>query len=278
MVRFLAWLDREAPSGNVDEIGAAEALERFRADTAEADGMPLADLSFDTISGAGPNGAIVHYRVNRDTNRKLEPDSLYLVDSGAQYPDGTTDVTRTVAVGTPAPEARRAFTLVLKGNIALSEARFPKGTNGAQLDTLARQFLWKAGLDYDHGTGHGVGAYLSVHEGPARIAKTGNVALEPGMVLSNEPGFYKTGAFGIRIENLIVVTGPTPVEGGERPMLGFEILTLAPIDLRLVEPELLAPSERNWLNAYHARVRALLSPHLSPEDAAWLAAATAALT
>ena len=273
MVRFLAWLDREAPSGALDEIFCAEALEHFRAETASADGMALKDLSFDTISGAGANGAIIHYRVSRASNRKLERGSLYLVDSGGQYVDGTTDITRTVAIGEPSIEARQRFSLVLKGMIALSTARFPKGTNGAQLDTLARQFLWRAGLDYDHGTGHGVGSFLSVHEGPARIAKTGSVPLEPGMVLSNEPGFYKPGAYGIRIENLIAVTPSEAIEGGERPMLGFETLTLCPIDRRLIVPPLLGPVHSAWLDRYHQRVLATVGPRLDKADHAWLEAA-----
>jgi Xaa-Pro aminopeptidase len=274
MVRFLAWLDRTAPSGTIDEISAAEKLAGFRAAAAAEDGSELADLSFDTISGAGPNGAIIHYRVTRASNRKLDQDSLFLIDSGAQYRDGTTDITRTVAIGTPSDEMRDRFTRVLKGHIGIATVRFPAGTTGAQLDTLARLALWQAGLDYDHGTGHGVGSFLSVHEGPARIAKTGTVPLEPGMILSNEPGFYRTGAYGIRIENLIVVTPPEPIEGGERPMLGFETITLAPIDLRLVEPALLTPGETGWLDAYHARVRETLSPRLDEADRAWLAEAT----
>ena len=235
MVRFLAWLDRAAPSGEIDEIAAAAKLAEFRADTARRDGSELVDLSFATISGAGPNGAIVHYRVTPETNRRLEPGSLYLVDSGGQYRDGTTDITRTVAVGTPSDEMRDRFTRVLKGHIAIATARFPVGTSGAQLDTLARAALWQAGLDYDHGTGHGVGSFLAVHEGPARISKLGTVPLEPGMILSNEPGYYKTGAYGIRIENLVVVTPAETIPGGDRPMLGFETLTLAPIDRRLVD-------------------------------------------
>ncbi|MGD9740865.1 MAG: aminopeptidase P family protein [Bauldia sp.] len=274
MARFLAWLDRTAPGGTVDEISATEALERFRAEAAIEDGEELADISFDTIAGSGPNGAIVHYRVNRETNRTLDQDSLFLIDSGGQYRDGTTDITRTVAIGTPTDEMRRRFTLVLRGHIAIATARFPVGATGAQLDPFARRPQWDAGLDYDHGTGHGVGSFLSVHEGPARISKTGHVALEPGMILSNEPGNYKAGAYGIRIENLVVVTPPEPIDGGERPMMGFETLTLAPIDLRLVDRALLTDGERDWLNAYHARVRTILGPRLSGEDRTWLEAAT----
>lgn len=270
LARYLCWLDANAPRG-LTEIDAAQALERFRADTGA-----LKDLSFDTISGAGPNGAIVHYRVTTATNRPLEPGTLFLVDSGAQYTDGTTDVTRTIAIGAPSAEMRDRFTRVLKGHIALSRVRFPRGTAGVHLDALARLSLWEAGLDYDHGTGHGVGVYLGVHEGPQRIAKS-LVAqpLEPGMIVSNEPGYYRTGAYGIRIENLQVVTDAADIAGGERPMLGFETLTLAPIDRRLVEPALLTTAERDWLNTYHARVRAEISPRLDdPAERAWLAAAT----
>jgi Xaa-Pro aminopeptidase len=273
LTRFLAWLAREGPRGTVDEIAAARKLESFRAETSA-----LEDLSFDTISGAGPNGAIVHYRVTARTNRFLKPGELYLVDSGAQYADGTTDVTRTVAIGTPPAEARRHFTLVLQGHIALARARFPEGTTGAQLDTLARLPLWQAGLDFDHGTGHGVGSFLCVHEGPQRISKGGHeVALKPGMIVSNEPGYYRAGAYGIRIENLMAVTRPEPIAEGERDMMGFETLTLAPIDLNLVELALLAGEERDWLNAYHARVRETLSPLVDDATRAWLAAATRAI-
>ncbi len=266
LTRFLHWLAEHAPSGEVDELGAAEQLRRFREETGE-----LRDLSFDTISGAGPNGAIVHYRVTPETNRRLRPGELYLVDSGGQYRDGTTDVTRTVAIGEPDAEQRERFTLVLKGHIALARARFPKGTNGAQLDVLARHALWQAGLDFDHGTGHGVGSYLSVHEGPQRISKfSHDVALQPGMIVSNEPGYYKTGGYGIRIENLVMVAGATDITGGERSMLGFETLTLAPIDLNLVEPALLSREELDWLNAYHARVREVIGPRLDQATRAWL--------
>ncbi len=277
MARFLAWLDREAPKGGLDEIGAVERLERFRAEAAAEDGVELADVSFDTIAGAGPNGAIVHYRVTRASNRKLDRNSLFLVDSGAQYRDGTTDITRTIAIGMPSGEMRRRFTLVLKGHTAVAAARFPAGTTGAQLDGFARRALWQAGLDYDHGTGHGVGSFLSVHEGPARISKTGGVALEAGMILSNEPGYYKAGGYGIRIENLVVVTGPTPITDGERPMHGFETLTLAPIDRRLIDASLLTDTEREWIDAYHARVSHTLAPKLSGDDRDWLEAATRAL-
>ncbi|HEY0834132.1 MAG TPA: aminopeptidase P family protein [Azospirillum sp.] len=280
MVRFLKWLSESAASGvteagvteaGVTEIGAAERLYGFR-----ADGEHFRGLSFETISGAGPNGAVVHYRVAPETDRRLEPGSLYLIDSGAQYLDGTTDVTRTVAIGESTPEMRERFTLVLKGHIAVATARFPRGTSGSQLDTLARAPLWKAGLDYDHGTGHGVGSFLSVHEGPQRISKMPNaVALLPGMILSNEPGYYKAGAYGIRIENLIAVRACAEAPEPERPMLSFETLTLVPIDLTLVEPTLLTSAELAWLNAYHQRVRTELTPLLDAESAAWLAAATA---
>ena len=270
MARFLAWFDREGHA--TDEITCCERLEAFRAESGE-----LVDLSFDTISGAGPNGAIVHYHATRATNRAIDRDSLFLLDSGAQYRDGTTDVTRTLAVGRPSSEMRRTFTLVLAGHVALATARFPVGTPGSALDTLARDALWRAGLDYDHGTGHGVGSFLSVHEGPQRIAKSGAVPLVPGMILSNEPGYYRTDAFGIRIENLILVSEPEPIAGGERAMLGFETLTLVPIDRRCIDPTLLSPAAIDWIDAYHARVRAEIGPALPPEDAAWLDAACAPL-
>jgi Xaa-Pro aminopeptidase len=227
-------------------------------------------VPFDTISGAGANGAIVHYRVTRSTNRTVQPGEMFLLDSGAQYPDGTTDITRTLIVGEPTAEMKDRFTRVLKGHIALATARFPEGTIGMQLDSFARRPLWEAGLDYDHGTGHGVGSYLSVHEGPQNISKKPVLqALKPGMICSNEPGFYKTGAFGIRIENLIVVKPPEDV-GGERPMMSFETITLAPIDLNLVEPSLLTAGEKDWLNAYHARVRDTIGPLLEEDTRKWL--------
>ena len=266
LTRFLAWIAREAPSGVLDELTASDRLEAFRRET-----NALQDLSFDTISAAGPNGAIVHYRASPRTNRRIEPGQLYLLDSGGQYLDGTTDVTRTAAIGTPTDEQRDRFTRVLKGHIALARARFPEGTTGSQLDTLARHALWQAGLDFDHGTGHGVGAYLSVHEGPQRISKMpSSIALKPGMIVSNEPGYYKAGAFGIRIENLVAVRPAESLPGGERPMLSFETLTLAPIDRALVDSSLLSDSEREWLNAYHAEVRERLSPLVDAETRAWL--------
>jgi Xaa-Pro aminopeptidase len=276
VTRFLAWFDREAPGGRLTEIDAVEALESFRRDT----GL-LKDVSFPTIAGAGPNGAIVHYRVTRKSNRRIAPGELFLVDSGGQYEDGTTDITRTVAVGAPDPGMRKTFrktfTLVLKGHIALARAVFPDGTTGAQLDPLARQFLWQAGLDFDHGTGHGVGSYLSVHEGPARIAKLGGAALQRGMILSNEPGYYRTGAYGIRIENLLLVSEAPTVAEAEKPLNAFETLTLAPIDTRLVEPAMLSAGELAWLDAYQARVRETLAPTVDAATRAWLIAATAPL-
>jgi len=269
MTRFLAWLDANAPGNGVDEIAAAEKLETFRTETGA-----LQDLSFDTISGAGPNGAIVHYRVTRATNRPLEPGTLYLVDSGGQYRDGTTDITRTVAIGQPSEQMRRRFTLVLKGHIAIATARFPEGTRGVDIDGFARRALWAWGLDYDHGTGHGVGSFLGVHEGPANISKRGTTELEPGMILSNEPGYYRAGEYGIRIENLVLVLPPEAVGGGDREMLRFETLTLAPIDRQLIVPELLTGDERAWIDAYHACVQTKLAPHLQGGDLTWLERAT----
>jgi Xaa-Pro aminopeptidase len=268
MVRFLAWFDREAPKGGLTEIDAVEALEAFRIESGR-----LKDVAFPSISGAGPNAALPHYRVTRSSNRPIERDQIFLIDSGAQYEDGTTDITRTVIVGEPSPEMKDRFTRVLRGHIAIARAVFPKGTTGAQIDTLARQPLWDAGLDFDHGTGHGIGSYLSVHEGPQRIAKTGHTPLEAGMLLSNEPGYYKTGHYGIRIENLVLVERRT-VEGGDREMMGFGTLTLAPIDLRLVEPAFMTRDEIAWLDAYHARVRETLSPGLDGETRTWLEEAT----
>jgi Xaa-Pro aminopeptidase len=269
VTRFLAWFDHRAPRGELTEIEAVEALESFRRDT----GL-LKDISFPTISGAGPDGAIVHYRVTRKSNRRIAPNELFLLDSGGQYEDGTTDITRTVAVGIPTAAMRRNFTLVLKGHIAIARAVFPDGTTGAQLDSFARQFLWQAGLDFDHGTGHGVGSYLSVHEGPARISKLGGAALKRGMILSNEPGYYRAGAYGIRIENLVLVTEAAAVAEAERPLNAFETLTLVPIDTRLVEPGLLTADEHAWFDAYQARVRETLAPIVDTPTRAWLFAAT----
>lgn len=271
--RFLHWLSVEAPGGGLTELTAADRLEAFRKDT----GL-LEDLSFDTISGAGPNGAVVHYRVEEKTNRPIESGSLYLVDSGGQYRDGTTDVTRTIAVGTPTAEMRHRFTLVLKGHVALARAVFPKGTRGSQLDALARQYLWAEGLDYAHGTGHGVGSFLSVHEGPQRIATFGggDEPLVAGMILSNEPGYYKTGEYGIRIENLVLVQDRA-VDGAERPMLGFETLTFAPIDRALIATDMLDAGERAWIDTYHARVVAVVGPQLDGAARDWLEQACAPL-
>jgi len=270
--RFLHWLSIEAPKGGVDELAAADRLQKFR----EATDM-LRDLSFDTISGSGPNGAIVHYRVSEETNRKLEPGSVFLLDSGGQYPDGTTDVTRTVWIAgsdDPSAEGRDRFTRVLKGHIALATAVFPKGTKGGQLDVLARQHLWRGGVDYAHGTGHGVGSFLSVHEGPQRIAKSSSPSeqeLLPGMIVSNEPGYYKTGSYGIRIENLVLVE-PREIDGAEGDWFGFETLTLAPIERRLVDWSLMTPDEIDWWNAYHARVLEVIGPQLDGEAREWLEA------
>ena len=272
VTKFLAWIGEASASGPVDELQAAARLAEFR-----RQGEFFRDLSFDTISGAGPNGAIVHYRSTEKTNRPLKAGELYLVDSGAQYFDGTTDITRTLAIGNPTPEMKDRFTRVLKGHIALALARFPRGTTGSALDSLARYALWQSGLDYDHGTGHGVGSFLSVHEGPQRISKLPNkYPLEPGMIVSNEPGYYKTGAYGIRIENLVTVIEDAR-QGDERPMLAFETLTLAPIDINLVEKSLLTAAELAWLNAYHARVRQTLTPQIDAKTAAWLAEATQAV-
>ncbi|WP_193139319.1 aminopeptidase P family protein [Meridianimarinicoccus sp. MJW13] len=272
MVRFLHWLDDTAGGGTVTEIDAVTRLEALRAETGA-----LKDISFDTIAGAGPNGAIVHYRVTEDSNRALEPGGVFLIDSGGQYEDGTTDITRTVLVpGGPAdPDAVAAHTRVLQGVIALSRARFPKGVTGRDLDALARFALWTAGQDYDHGTGHGVGAYLSVHEGPARISRTGNEELRPGMILSNEPGYYREGAFGIRIENLILTHEAPPLPGGDdREMLCFRTLTHVPIDRRLIEVDALSRAERDWVDAYHAETRKRLSPLLDGAAHDWLLRAT----
>ena len=280
MVRFLHWLAVEGPKGAVTEIAAAERLHQFRRDTGD-----LRDLSFDTISGAGPNGAIVHYRVSEETNRSLEPGSVFLVDSGGQYLDGTTDITRTVWIAGPheAPaEVTDRFTRVLKGHIALDRATFPIGTLGSQLDTLARQYLWHAGIDYAHGTGHGVGSFLSVHEGPQRIARAtgaqagGEQELLPGMILSNEPGYYKTGAFGIRIENLILVEDRA-IEQAEGAFLGFETLTHVPIDRALLNTAIVEAGEIAWWNTYHARVLAIVGPQVEGEVLAWLEAQCAPL-
>src|SRR3982075_1860992 len=272
LTRFLAWIDREAPTGALTEIDTVEALETFRRDTGA-----LKDVSFPTIAGTGPNGAIGPYRAPRTTNRGISPGDLLLIDSGAQYEDGTTDVTRTIAIGEPTGEMRDRFTRVLRGHIAIARAVFPEGTTGAQIDTLARQFLWQAGIDFDHGTGHGVGSYLSVHEGPARISKLGTTPLKRGMILSNEPGYYKTDAYGIRIENLELVVA-ADIAGAEKPVNAFETLTLAPIDRRLIDLNMLSGQELTWLNDYHARVRHEVRPHVDEATKMWLDAATAPLS
>ncbi len=271
VARFLAWFAREAPSGTVSEISAAQALETYRRMT----GL-LKDVSFPSIAAAGPHAAIPHYRVSVESNLAVG-NGLFLIDSGGQYEDGTTDITRTIAVGAVTRQMRDRFTRVLKGHIAIARAVFPRGSTGAQIDSFARQALWNAGLDFDHGTGHGVGAYLSVHEGPQRIAKTGTTPLEPGMIISNEPGYYSAGRFGIRIENLVVVE-ERAISGSEREMLGFDTISLAPIDLDAIDPRLLDAGERAWLDSYHARVRTMLSPHLDSETRQWLAKATRKLS
>lgn len=267
VVHFLRWFDEEVQKSGLTEIDAAQALETFRRKSRK-----LKDVSFPTISAAGPNSAIPHYRVTTATNRRIGK-GIFLIDSGGQYEDGTTDITRTIAVGKPTAEMRDRYTRVLKGNIAISRAVFPKNTSGAQLDGFARHALWQAGLDFDHGTGHGVGSYLSVHEGPQRIAKVGTTALEPGMIISNEPGYYKAGDYGIRIENLVVVE-PRKIKDGEREMYGFETITLVPIDTSLIEPELLTAEERRWFNAYHQKVWKTLSPHVEGDAKKWLKNAT----
>ncbi len=263
LTRFLAWFETEALTGRLTEIAAAQALETFR-----REGGLLRDISFPTISAFGPHAAIPHYRVTEHSNLPIGR-GVYLVDSGAQYLDGTTDVTRTVVVGRASKQLRDHFTRVLKGHIAIARAVFPRGVSGAQLDSFARRYLWEAGLDFDHGVGHGVGAYLSVHEGPQRISKYGTTALQPGMILSNEPGYYRAGEYGIRLENLVIVE-PREIKDAEREMRGFETITLAPFDLNCIEPALLAPQEADWLDAYHARVRKTLSPLLDAKTRRWL--------
>ena len=269
LTRFLAWLAKEAPLGKLDELTAAATLAEFRAQN-----ELIQSLSFNTISGAGPNGAIVHYRATPATNRRLEQGQLFLLDSGAQYLDGTTDVTRTVAIGEPTDEMRERFTRVFRGHIAIATCRFPKGTTGSQLDTLARHSLWQGGLDYDHGTGHGVGSYLGVHEGPHRISKLpNNVPLLPGMIVSNEPGYYKTNAYGIRIENLVAVV-PSTVGKDDREFFAFETLTHAPIDRSLIATDLLMPEEIDWIDAYHSQVREALTDRVDPATRDWLSDVT----
>ena len=273
VTKFLCWLDQQVP-GSVDEISAAKKLESLRATSAQIFDSELMDISFDTISGAGANGAIIHYRVNDDTNAILENNSLYLVDSGGQYVDGTTDITRTIAIGKPPAQAIMDFTLVLKGHIAIALASFPIGTRGIDIDAFARAPLWRHGRDFAHGTGHGVGSYLCVHEGPQSISRRGLIPLEPGMIISNEPGFYREGQYGIRIENLVLVKEPRKVEGGNIQIMGFETLSLAPIDLRLIDVELLNANELHWLNAYHGWVKRQLSAYLDEDENKWLEQAT----
>lgn len=274
MAEFLCWLDAEAPKGHLTEIAVVRALEGFRRATGA-----LRDISFDTICGAGAHGAIVHYRVTEATDAPVRPGELLLVDSGGQYLDGTTDVTRTVAVGDPPDGAAEAYTRVLQGLIAMSRARFPKGIAGQHLDALARYPLWLAGQDYDHGTGHGVGVYLSVHEGPQRLSRLSEVPLEPGMILSNEPGHYREGVWGIRLENLILVEEAPPLPGGDpgRAMLAFRTLTWVPFDRRLIVPDMLSPVERDWVDAYHAAVLERIGPRVCPATRAWLGAVCAPL-
>jgi len=271
MVEFLAWLDAETPKGGLTEIGVVTALEGFRRAT-----NALREISFETICGSGPNGAIMHYRVTKDSDRALRDGEIVVIDSGGQYVDGTTDITRTIAIGAVAPEARACFTRVLQGMIAISRLRWPVGLAGRDLDALARYPLWLAGQDFNHGTGHGVGVYLSVHEGPQRLSRLSEVPLEPGMILSNEPGYYREGAFGIRIENLVVVQDAPALPGGdaERRMLDFRTLTFVPIDRRLIDAEVLSAAERDWLNAYHAEVRAKIGPRVSDGAREWLLSAT----
>ncbi|MGD9539762.1 MAG: aminopeptidase P family protein [Methylocystis sp.] len=270
LTRFLAWFSEAAPKGGLTEISAAEALETFRRENGD-----LRDISFPTISAFGEHAAIPHYRVTERSNLKIGR-GVYLVDSGAQYFDGTTDVTRTMVVGPASKQLREHFTRVLKGHIAIARAVFPKGVSGAQLDAFARRALWEAGLDFDHGTGHGVGSYLSVHEGPQRISKLGATSLQPGMILSNEPGYYRAGEYGIRLENLVIVE-KREIKGAEREMYGFETITLAPFDLNCVESKFLSPEEIDWLNAYHAKVRRTLSPLVDARTRKWLREATKAL-
>jgi len=273
MAEFLAWLDDTAPKGGLSEIDVVRKLEGYRRAT-----NALQEISFETICGAGPNGAIVHYRVSEDSNRAIAPGELLLVDSGGQYLDGTTDITRTIAIGQPSDEHRRCFTRVLQGMIAISRLRFAKGRAGQHIEAIARIPLWMAGQDFDHGTGHGVGAFLSVHEGPQGLSRINSVPLEPGMILSNEPGYYRQGAFGIRIENLIVVRAAEPIKGADaREMLTFETLTFTPIDRSLVDVTMLSAHERDWLNDYHREVAEKIGPRLSPKALDWLTRATAPL-
>ncbi len=274
VTRFLCWLDTAITAGTpLTEIDLVRRLEAERRATGA-----LEDIAFDTIAGAGPHGAIVHYRVTDASNRALRTGELMLIDSGGQYRDGTTDITRTIAVGPPGVAEAEAFTAVLQGLIALSRTRFPRGLNGAHLDALARAPLWRTGRDFDHGTGHGVGSFLSVHEGPQRLSRAGTTKLQAGMIVSIEPGYYRDEAFGIRIENLVAVReGARPDGGDARDWLEFETLTLAPIDRRLIRTELMSADERAWVDAYHARVAEALGPALDPATRDWLDVATAPL-
>ncbi|MFK7746483.1 MAG: M24B family metallopeptidase, partial [Roseobacter sp.] len=271
VVELLAWLDAQ-PVGSLTETQVVSQLEGYRRND-----NALQEISFETIAGTGPNGAIMHYRVTTETDSRLENGHLIVLDSGGQYLDGTTDITRTIAIGTPPAEAIAAYTRVLQGMIGMSRLRWPIGLAGRDIEAIGRLPLWMAGQDFDHGLGHGVGAYLSVHEGPQRLSRVSTVPLEAGMILSNEPGYYREGAFGIRIENLIVVQDAAPLPGGDdhRKMLDWRTLTFAPMDRRLVAVDLLTPAERAWLNDYHAQVKAKIGPRVSPEAAAWLDAATA---
>lgn len=272
---FIAWLKAQT-AGDLDEIKVAQKLEATRATFGEKHQLPLKDISFDTISGSGPNAAIIHYRVDEQSNRQLQDGEMILVDSGGQYVAGTTDITRTIGLGEVPTEQKRFFTLVLKGMIDISMLRFPEKTRGVDIDAFARVSLWNAGVDFAHGTGHGVGSYLSVHEGPQSLSRRSMTEFEPGMIISNEPGYYRDGAFGIRIENLITVHEAREIEGGEIPMLGFDTLTLCPIDRELVLPELLNTKQLDWLNLYHKKVCDELSPLIDDEQTLeWLKWATA---
>ena len=270
---YLAWLESAASSGSLTEIAAQNKLESFRRVTGK-----LKDLSFGSISASGPNAALPHYHAVGKMGRTLRRNEIYLIDSGGQYLEGTTDLTRTVIIGEASAITKRHNTLVLKGMIAVSMARFPAGTTGVQLDAMARAALWQNGYDFDHGTGHGVGSFLSVHEGPARISKAGTVALEPGMILSNEPGYYLKGKYGIRIENLLLVKPASTPKDGDRKMLSFETLTFAPIDKRLIDDTLLTKAEIHWLDEYHAEVFSKIGSFVNDDTRSWLVEACAPLT
>jgi len=273
LCNFLSWLATHTQTSKLTERQAQDKLTEYRNSTGK-----LVDQSFGTISASGPNAALPHYHVTGKSGRTLQHNQIFLIDSGGQYRDGTTDITRTVIIGNATQDMREKFTLVLKGMIAVSTARFPEGTTGAQIDTLARAALWQHGLDFDHGTGHGVGSFLSVHEGPARISKAGNVALRPGMILSNEPGYYRPGHFGIRIENLLIVQNPRKRHGQERPMLSFETLSYVPIDKNLIDSKLLTRAELQWLDAYHAKAFQMHADSVEPAAQAWLESACQKLT